>query len=64
MSNYWTSHLIKKELNEISNKLKNGKASGLDSISNEMIKSCLKCHCDSFVKLFDRLLKSGYFPQC
>ena len=64
MLNCWTSHLTKKELIEISNKLKNGKASGLDSISNEMIKSFLKCHSDSFVNLFNKLLIFGYFPQC
>ena len=48
----------------MSRKLKNNKATGIDSVSNEMIKCCLKFHCKFFVILFNRLLKSGCFPQC
>ena len=53
-----------KELKDVSKNLKNNKASGIDAISNEMIKCFIKFHCTFFVNLFNRLLESGYFPQC
>lgn len=54
----------KSELIEQSKKLKNNKASGLDVISNEMVKCCVEVHCDYLVKLFNSILQSGVFPQC
>ena len=52
------------EIYVVSRKLKNNKASGIDSVSNEMIKCCLKFHCKFFVNFFNKLLKSGCFPHC
>ena len=46
-----------KKLKDVSKTLKNNKASGIDAISNEMIKCFIKFHCTFFVNLFNRLLE-------
>ena len=43
--------------------LKNKKAHGLDSITNEMIKASLPVLNTSLVKLFNLILSSGFYPK-
>jgi hypothetical protein len=44
--------------------LKAGKASGPDSLSNEIIKASLKFTLPLLTKLFNNILTSGNYPQC
>ena len=55
----------KSEIVKASRKLKNGKSTGFDGISNEMIKSIvLTKFCDILVILFNGIMKTSYFPKC
>ena len=57
--------ITKSEIIKASRKLKNGKSTGFDGISNEMIKSIvLTKFCDILVILFNGIMKTSYFPKC
>ena len=57
--------ITKSEIVKASRKLKNGKSTGFDGISNEMIKSVvLTKFCDILVILFNGIMKTSYFPKC
>ena len=43
--------------------LKTKKACGIDKISNEMIKSSIFLVCSVLTKLFNVILRSGFFPE-
>ena len=51
------------ELNKCIKKLKNGKATGLDQISNEMIKTSFPLMKEAFLKLLNLCLESGCVPS-
>ena len=44
-------------------KLKSNKAAGIDNITNEYIKSSQHILCPLYVKLFNKVLNTGYIPQ-
>jgi len=43
--------------------LKNGKASGTDGISNEMLKVSCSYNIEMYVKLFNLIMKTGLYPE-
>ena len=54
------------QLNEIAKAakhLKNEKSSGIDSISNEMIKCSLGVFSSLYVRIFNKILNDGIFPR-
>lgn len=51
------------EIHKAISKLKNNKAVGLDSISNEMIKGAQSSLAPCFLKLFNACLSSGQYPS-
>ena len=51
------------EVNKAIKKLKSGKASGLDNITNEFIKHSSTVLSTLYVKLFNRILRSGIIPE-
>ena len=51
-----------KEINFVLKKLKDGKACGPDGIVNEIFKYSKSITAKSLAKLFNHILKSGYFP--
>ena len=57
--------ITKSEIVKASRKLKNGKSTGFDGISNEMIKSIVLTNfCDILVILFNGIMKTSYFVKC
>ena len=50
------------EMKETISTLKRGKASSMDMISNEILKSLDKCNLDFLNKLFNTCLDSGHYP--
>ena len=56
--------ITEKEIMVATKLLKNRKASGYDSISNEMIKYSIHIMKPILVKLFNAALHSEYFPKC
>ena len=44
-------------------KMKNGKASGVDGVNNEMIKTAIECIGNILVKIFNKCLQLRYFPK-
>jgi len=56
--------ITRQELKTAVNKLKNNKASGLDLISNEMLKSANEELYISMLNLFNKIYSGGYFPNC
>ena len=54
--------ISKKEIHDALNMLKNGKACGIDEISNEMLKLSSYYMIDHYVWLFNFILKSSIFP--
>eukprot|EP00745_Piridium_sociabile_P034171 TRINITY_DN58732_c0_g1_i3.p1 TRINITY_DN58732_c0_g1~~TRINITY_DN58732_c0_g1_i3.p1 ORF type:complete len:233 (+),score=10.78 TRINITY_DN58732_c0_g1_i3:3-701(+) len=51
------------EIRQAISKLKTGKASGLDEISNEFLKSSVNQIIPFLIKLFNKLYDNGYFPD-
>ncbi len=51
------------EVKQMAKKLKNGKASGLDMLSAELLKNANDKFLHIFTKLFNTLLQSGNFPE-
>ena len=51
------------EIRKSINSLKNGKSSGPDGISNEMLKIASQFFIEEFVVLFNFILKSGVYPD-
>jgi hypothetical protein len=55
--------ITKTEIEKAISSLKNNKASGFDSILNEMIKSSQIYLISCYQKLFNSVLITGHFPQ-
>ena len=55
--------IAEKETTEASRKLKNNKASALDLIKNEMIKSALPVLNKPILIIFNTILTTGQFPR-
>lgn len=55
-------HISDKEILTACKGLNNGKASGADMISNEMIKSSIGCMVSLWNKLFNKVIQSGHYP--
>ena len=51
------------EINKAISKLKNGKSPGLDNIKNEMLKAAQVYINPCFLKLFNAILTSGFYPM-
>ena len=52
-----------KEIIDACRKLKNGKATGIDAISNEMLKASLDLLLPVYKQLFNKILTSGEYPE-
>ena len=55
--------ITEKEITKTISSLKNKKSSGLDSITNEMLKASQLCLMPCFKKLFNCILSSGVYPS-
>ena len=57
------SHITAAEITKACCKLKNNKACGVDSISNEILKSIIQTKFNTLlVKLFNKILENSKFP--
>lgn len=58
-----TKQINMKELKSTLKKVLNGKASGEDKIQNEMLKKLPKLALDNLKALFNKVVKTGYYPK-
>jgi hypothetical protein len=56
--------ITESEVGKAISRLRNGKAVGLDGISNEMIKASRNIFLPCLTKVFNRILVSGVYPKC
>ena len=57
------SFIAIKEIQKIAKKLKSGRATGVDLISNEMLQILVECKSEILCDLFNKILFSSEFPE-